>query len=198
MLALSLSLAYMYYVAAKRPEIKDANPEASFGELGKLVGAAWKALSEEDKKEYNEKAAEESLGSAGTEESVSPHLLEPPCTRAIKQWLDDLREILTTLIANAESTHIPVEDREEYVLRQIPTLFQGYFVDKMIDLVVPKVDGERVGEGYTSYSFRKLSFPKLEDIEKRDRVSAYMLSLLSDEERTKILYRLDKLEAKLL
>ena len=111
------------------------------------------------------------------------YLLEPPCTRAIKQWLDDLREMLTTLIANAEYEeyeydvlwHIPVEDREEYVLRQIPMVFQGYFVDKMIDLVVPKVDGERVGEGYTSYSFRKLSFPKLEDIEKRDRVSAYML-----------------------
>ena len=58
-LALSLFSAYMYYVAAKRPEIKDANPDASFGELGKLVGAAWKALSEEDKKEYNEKAAED-------------------------------------------------------------------------------------------------------------------------------------------
>ena len=58
-LPLSLSSAYMYYVAAKRPDIKDANPEASFGELGKLVGAAWKALSEEDKKEYNEKAAED-------------------------------------------------------------------------------------------------------------------------------------------
>jgi len=121
------------------------------------------------------------------------YLLEPPCTRAIKQWLDDLREMLTTLIANAE-----YEEYEYDVLRQIPMVFQGYFVDKMIDLVVPKVDGERVGEGYTSYSFRKLSFPKLEDIEKRDRVSAYMLSLLSDEERTKILYRLDKLEARLL
>ena len=51
----------MFFAAAKRAEIKDANPEASFGELGKLQGSTWRALSEEDKKEYNEKAAEDKL-----------------------------------------------------------------------------------------------------------------------------------------
>lgn len=44
-------------MTAKRAAIKEANPEASFGELGKLVGVAWRALSEVEKAEYKEKAS---------------------------------------------------------------------------------------------------------------------------------------------
>ena len=33
-----------------------ANPEATFGEVGKLVGAAWKECSDKDKKPYQAEA----------------------------------------------------------------------------------------------------------------------------------------------
>jgi hypothetical protein len=42
--------AYMYYSQAQRNATKEAHPDATFGELGKIMGAAWKELSEEDKK----------------------------------------------------------------------------------------------------------------------------------------------------
>ncbi len=42
--------AYMYYSQAQRNATKEANPEATFGELGKIMGAAWKELSDDQKK----------------------------------------------------------------------------------------------------------------------------------------------------
>ena len=51
--------AFMYFSTAKRSEIKEANPDASFGDLGKLVGAAWKELSDDGKAEWEEKAKED-------------------------------------------------------------------------------------------------------------------------------------------
>ena len=38
--------AYIIFCTEKRTEIKEANPEATFGELGKLLGAAWGAMDE--------------------------------------------------------------------------------------------------------------------------------------------------------
>jgi len=48
--------AYTFFTADKRAEIKEANPKASLGEIGKLLGAAWKALSDGEKAEYIEKS----------------------------------------------------------------------------------------------------------------------------------------------
>ena len=42
--------AYMYYSQAQRNATKEANPDATFGELGKIMGAAWKEMTEDDKK----------------------------------------------------------------------------------------------------------------------------------------------------
>jgi len=42
--------AYMYYSQAQRNATKEANPEATFGELGKIMGAAWKSMSDDQKK----------------------------------------------------------------------------------------------------------------------------------------------------
>lgn len=39
-----------------REKIKAANPDVTFGELGKLIGSAWKSLNEFDKKSYEQKA----------------------------------------------------------------------------------------------------------------------------------------------
>ncbi len=47
----------MLFAKEKREGIKEANPDASFGELGKLVGAAFKALTADEKKKYEDLAA---------------------------------------------------------------------------------------------------------------------------------------------
>ena len=43
---------YMKFAAKNRTGIKAKNPNASFGQLGKLIGAAWRGLSEAEKKVY--------------------------------------------------------------------------------------------------------------------------------------------------
>lgn len=49
--------AFTYYVSEERPQFVKDHPEADFKEIGKLMGAAWKRLSEEDRSKY-EKMAE--------------------------------------------------------------------------------------------------------------------------------------------
>ena len=48
--------AYIIFANESRGRIKRDNPDASFGQLGKLAGAEWRALSTEDKSEYTAKA----------------------------------------------------------------------------------------------------------------------------------------------
>jgi hypothetical protein len=42
--------AYMFFSQDWRERVKTENPNASFGEIGKLLGAKWKELSDEEKK----------------------------------------------------------------------------------------------------------------------------------------------------
>ncbi|KAF8487189.1 high mobility group box domain-containing protein [Russula ochroleuca] len=49
--------AYMFFSQDWRERIKTENPDASFGEVGKLLGAKWKELDDEEKKPYIEQAA---------------------------------------------------------------------------------------------------------------------------------------------
>ncbi|KAJ3825338.1 high mobility group box domain-containing protein [Lentinula raphanica] len=49
--------AYMFFSQDWRERIKSENPDAGFGEVGKLLGAKWKELDEEEKKPYIEQAA---------------------------------------------------------------------------------------------------------------------------------------------
>ncbi|PFH50369.1 hypothetical protein AMATHDRAFT_145228, partial [Amanita thiersii Skay4041] len=49
--------AYMFFSQDWRERIKAENPDAGFGEVGKLLGAKWKELDEEEKKPYIEQAA---------------------------------------------------------------------------------------------------------------------------------------------
>ena len=46
--------AYNYYMAQNRARIKEANPDASFGDLSKLISVEYKALSSEEKEKYND------------------------------------------------------------------------------------------------------------------------------------------------
>ena len=51
--------AFLYFSTYKRSEIKEAYPDATFGEVQKLIAAAWRELSEEDKEPFNQKAAQD-------------------------------------------------------------------------------------------------------------------------------------------
>jgi hypothetical protein len=51
--------AFMIFSNENRARIKDAHPDASFGELGKILGQEWNSLSEEKKKPYQDKAQED-------------------------------------------------------------------------------------------------------------------------------------------
>jgi HMG (high mobility group) box len=42
--------AYMFFSQDWRERIKTENPDAGFGEVGKLLGAKWKELDEDEKK----------------------------------------------------------------------------------------------------------------------------------------------------
>jgi HMG (high mobility group) box len=48
--------AYFLYSIAVRPSVKEENPEASFGELARLISARFKALSEKERKVWDDKA----------------------------------------------------------------------------------------------------------------------------------------------
>lgn len=53
------SSAYNIYVAEHRAQINAENPGLSFGELSKRVSADWKLLTDEQRKPYEERAAED-------------------------------------------------------------------------------------------------------------------------------------------
>ncbi|KAI0317150.1 high mobility group box domain-containing protein [Amylostereum chailletii] len=48
--------AYMFFSQDWRERIRAENPDASFGEVGKLLGAKWKELDDTEKKPYHDKA----------------------------------------------------------------------------------------------------------------------------------------------
>eukprot|EP01116_Phalansterium_solitarium_P014323 TRINITY_DN31911_c0_g1_i1.p1 TRINITY_DN31911_c0_g1~~TRINITY_DN31911_c0_g1_i1.p1 ORF type:complete len:140 (+),score=63.08 TRINITY_DN31911_c0_g1_i1:69-488(+) len=49
--------AYFLFMGDNRAAVKKANPDASTGELGKLLGEAWKAVKPAEKKKYEDLAA---------------------------------------------------------------------------------------------------------------------------------------------
>ncbi|KJA22161.1 hypothetical protein HYPSUDRAFT_41316 [Hypholoma sublateritium FD-334 SS-4] len=49
--------AYMFFSQDWRERIKTENPDAGFGEVGKLLGAKWKELDDAEKKPYIDQAA---------------------------------------------------------------------------------------------------------------------------------------------
>jgi hypothetical protein len=49
--------AYMFFVQDYRERVKSENPDASFGDVGRLLGAKWKEMTSPEKKPYEDKAA---------------------------------------------------------------------------------------------------------------------------------------------
>eukprot|EP00271_Cylindrocystis_brebissonii_P022520 TRINITY_DN86_c0_g1_i1.p1 TRINITY_DN86_c0_g1~~TRINITY_DN86_c0_g1_i1.p1 ORF type:complete len:117 (-),score=41.89 TRINITY_DN86_c0_g1_i1:809-1159(-) len=48
--------SYMFYTKKRRETIKDTHPDAKFGEVGKIMGEEWKALTDKEKKPYEKQA----------------------------------------------------------------------------------------------------------------------------------------------
>jgi len=63
--------AYMFFSQDWRERIKNENPEAGFGEIGKLLGAKWKEMDDEDKKPYAEQAAADKLRAEREKEALN-------------------------------------------------------------------------------------------------------------------------------
>ena len=55
----SATSAYMYFSKHHRMLLKQENADLSFGDLGKTVGAMWKAATPEEKRPFEELAAED-------------------------------------------------------------------------------------------------------------------------------------------
>jgi len=51
--------AYLLFSMDHRAKVAKANPEATFGEMGKLLGDAWKSATGADKKKYEALAAKD-------------------------------------------------------------------------------------------------------------------------------------------
>ncbi|KAG2228050.1 hypothetical protein INT45_012074 [Circinella minor] len=48
--------AYMFFSQAQRTNVQQENPDAAFGQIGKILGERWKSMSEDDKQPYKDKA----------------------------------------------------------------------------------------------------------------------------------------------
>ncbi|GAA5809739.1 hypothetical protein MFLAVUS_003152 [Mucor flavus] len=48
--------AYMFFSQDQRSTVKEESPDATFGQIGKLLGEKWKAMTDEQKKPYAAKA----------------------------------------------------------------------------------------------------------------------------------------------
>jgi len=51
--------AYMFFSQEHRKLVQTENQDASFGEIGKILGEKWKHMSDRDKKPYVEKAEQD-------------------------------------------------------------------------------------------------------------------------------------------
>lgn len=53
--------SFMYYSQSVRADVKKDKPDATFGEIGKQIGAMWKKLSDAEKKPFVEMAAKDKV-----------------------------------------------------------------------------------------------------------------------------------------
>lgn len=49
--------AYMFFANEQRENVREENPGVSFGQVGKILGERWKALSDKQRVPYESKAA---------------------------------------------------------------------------------------------------------------------------------------------
>ncbi|KAJ1873988.1 Non-histone chromosomal protein 6 [Coemansia sp. RSA 1722] len=51
--------AYMFFSQANRKTVKDDNPEATFGNIGKILGDMWKGMSDKEKAPFFKQAEDD-------------------------------------------------------------------------------------------------------------------------------------------
>jgi hypothetical protein len=78
------SSAFIIFGNDIRAKIKQENPDASFGEIGKLISEKWKALSDAEKAPYEEKAAKDRLRYEKEMKSYVPPSSSSPKKKAKK------------------------------------------------------------------------------------------------------------------
>ncbi len=54
----------MFYSMENRARIVGENPDATFGDIGKKIGAAWTELDAKEKAQYNQLAADDKIRAA--------------------------------------------------------------------------------------------------------------------------------------
>ena len=89
----------------EREHTKAANPEASIGEIGKLMGARWNGMSDEEKRPFQEKAAAAKVdytnAMAAYKSGLNQGNTEEPVTKKLKGP------------ENEESTAVKMEDEDD-------------------------------------------------------------------------------------
>ena len=53
--------AYMYYASEKRSIVVDENPDATFGEVGRMLGSWWRECSDYEREKYDDLAARDKV-----------------------------------------------------------------------------------------------------------------------------------------
>ena len=53
--------AFFLYSVSARPQVKEENPEASFGDIARLISQKFKALPEKERKKWDKKAADDKI-----------------------------------------------------------------------------------------------------------------------------------------
>lgn len=51
--------AYMFFAKNNRESVKQEDPSRSFGEIGRVLGERWRALSTDDRAQYEAQAVED-------------------------------------------------------------------------------------------------------------------------------------------
>ena len=51
--------AYFLYSMHARPQVKEENPDSSFGDIARIISTQFKALSEKERKKWEKKAADD-------------------------------------------------------------------------------------------------------------------------------------------
>ncbi|OJZ89544.1 hypothetical protein BO85DRAFT_365791 [Aspergillus piperis CBS 112811] len=69
--------AYMFFANDNREKVREENPGISFGQVGKMLGERWKALSDTDRRPYEEKAAADKK--RYEDEKASYNVSQHPC-----------------------------------------------------------------------------------------------------------------------
>ena len=67
-LALYIRCAFLHFCSVKRPKLKQENPSLSVGAMARQLSSAWKLMTPEQKKPYDEMAERDKLRYARREE----------------------------------------------------------------------------------------------------------------------------------